>query len=235
VEIFGNGGAVAGMLSRTGEVVSAAIASPEPEPLLRASVRLARDVDRVDRARLASNGINVLSAVRSPERDRPAMRTLACGASTSADWAYLAQRRLALFIVNAIERGTRWAVVAPRDRLVWERVASQVREFLEDLRNAGAFAAAPPDQAYLVICDERINDDAEGAQGVVNILVQFAASHAGERHGFMITHSVRGATVRTVSLNRLEASLIVSHDLEQEITIRLHADDDPVAKPAARG
>ena len=218
-EIFGNGGAVAGMLSRSGDVVSAAVTTPEPEPLLRASARLAREVDRNERSRLSANGINVLSAVRSAERGNPVMRTLTCGGGPSSDWALLAQRRLALFVVNAIERGTRWAVAAPRDRLIWERLAVQVREFLEDLRVAGAFASVPQDQAYLVICDERINDDAHA----VNILVQFAAVRPGERHCYMITHSARGATVRTVTMNRLDPSMIVSHELQQEITIRLHA------------
>ena len=58
-----------------------------------------------------------------------------------------------------------------------------------------------------MICDERINEASE--PHIVNILVQFAATHAGEYHSFMITHSVSGATVRPVAVNRLEASLIV--------------------------
>jgi uncharacterized protein len=219
-EVFGNGGAVAGMLSRSGEVVSAALATHEPEPLLRAGARLARDVSAADRWLLAAHGVNVLQVVRSPERERPAMRTLACGASASSDWSYLAQRRFALFAINAIERGTRWSVLHADDPGVWRRVEAQVRKFLEELRTAGAFASVPADQAYCVICDERINDR-EQAQHVVNILVQFAAVHAGEYHSFMITHSVRGATVRPVAVNRLEASLIVSHELQQELTIRI--------------
>jgi hypothetical protein len=70
-----------------------------------------------------------------------------------------------------------------------------------------------------VICDDRINDIAEA--NVVNLLVQFAASHAGDYHSFMITHSLHGTTVRPVAVNRFEASVIVSQELEQEITIRL--------------
>ena len=65
IEMFGNGGAVAGMLSRTGEAVSAAIAAQEPEPLLRAGARLAREVASADRWSLAAHGVNVLQAVRS--------------------------------------------------------------------------------------------------------------------------------------------------------------------------
>lgn len=222
-EIFGNGGAVAGLLSRTGEAVSAAIAARDPEPLLRAGARLAREVAPADRWSLSAHGVNVLHAVRSTDRDRPPLRTLACGASASSDWSYLSQRRFALFVINSIERGTRWCVLCPDDPLVWERVAAQVRRFLGELHSAGAFASVPPDQAYYVICDERINEASE--PHVVNILVQFAAMHAGEYHSFMVTHSVNGATVRPVLVNRLEASLLVAPELEQEITIRIDPRD----------
>jgi uncharacterized protein len=230
-EVFGNGGAVAGLLSRSGEAISAALVEREPEPLLRANAKLAREVSARDRWLLAAHGVNVLQAVRSPDRGRPALRTLACGASASVDWSYLAQRRFALFVINAIERGTRWCVLSPRDPTVWERVTRQVSTFLGELRAAGAFAAVPQEQAFAVICDERINDDEDDPQ-VVNILVQFAATHAGEYHSFMISHSVRGALVRPVAVNRLEASLIVAHELEHEMTIRLHPRAFAASAPA---
>lgn len=219
-EVFANGGAVAGLLSRSGEAVCAALAASEPEPLLRGGARLVREVSAADRWLLAAHGVNVLQTVRSPERTRPAMRTLACGASASSDWSYLAQRRFALFVINAIERGTRWCVLSPGNRSVWERIAQQIREFLGELRSAGAFSSVLEERAYLVICDERINDPSEKKR-VVNILVQFAATHAGEYHSFLITHCLHGSTVRPVTVNRLEASLIISHELRDEITLRL--------------
>jgi Bacteriophage tail sheath protein len=222
-EIFGNGGAVAGLLSRTGEAVSAAIAARDPEPLLRAGARLAREVAPAERWSLSAHGVNVLHAVRSTDRERPPLRTLACGASASSDWSYLSQRRFALFVINSIERGTRWCVLRPGDPTVWVRVAAQVRRFLAELHSTGAFASVPPDQAYCVICDERINEESE--PHIVNILVQFAATHAGEYHSFMVSHSVNGATVRPVLVNRLEASLLVASELEQEITIRIDPRD----------
>ena len=126
-------------------------------------------------------------------------------------------------MINSIERGTRWCVLRPGDRSVWERVTGQVGRFLAELRSAGAFASVPPEQAYYVICDERINDASE--PHIVNLLVQFAATHAGEYHSFMISHSVNGATVRPVAVNRLEASLIVAPELEQEFTIRIDPRD----------
>jgi hypothetical protein len=96
---------------------------------------------------------------------------------------------------------------------------------LGELRSAGAFASVPADQAFLVICDERINDDGDG----LNILVQFAATHAGAFHSFMLTHRPGGATVRPVMVNRFEATLVVSRELEQEITLRLTPKDDYIS------
>lgn len=223
IETFGNGGAVAGLLSRSGEAVSAAIAAKDPEPLLRAGARLAREVMPADRWSLSAHGVNVLQAVRSADRERPPLRTLACGASASSDWSYLSQRRFALFVINSIERGTRWCVLRPGDSTVWTGVAAQVRRFLGELQSAGAFASVPPDQAFSVICDERINEMSDAH--LVNILVQFAATHAGEYHSFMVSHSVNGASVRPVVVNRLQVALIVAPELEQEITIRIDPRD----------
>ena len=225
VEIFGNGGAVAGLLSRSGEAVAAALSEREPEPMLRSSAKLARDVSSSDRWLLAAQGVNVLQSVRNPDREWPALRTLACGASASSDWSYLAQRRFSLFVINAIERGTRWCAGLPNTPHTWMRVTRQICNFLGELRSAGAFAAVPADQAFLVICDERINDESGG----INILVQFAATHAGAYHSFMLTQQPNGATVRPVMVNRFEATLVVSRELEQEITLRLTPKEDFVS------
>jgi hypothetical protein len=212
------------LLSRSGEAVAAAVSEREPEPMLRAPAKLARDVSSSDRWLLASQGVNVLQSVRNPDREWPALRTLACGASASSDWSYLAQRRFALFTINAIERGTRWCAALPSTPHVWARVTRRIANFLSELRSAGAFASVPPDQAFLVICDERINEGDEPLG--VNILVQFAATHAGEYHSFMLTQRPSGATVRPVMVNRFEATLVVCRELEQEITLRLTPRED---------
>lgn len=225
VEVFGNGGAVAGLLSRSGEAVAAAVSEREPESILRSSAKLAKEINSSDRWLLASLGVNVLQSVRSPDREWPALRTLACGASASSDWSYLAQRRFSLFVINAIERGTRWCAGLPNAASTWMRVSRQISTFLSELRSAGAFASVPSDQAFLVICDERINDEGDG----INILVQFAATHAGAYHSFMLTHRPGGSTVKPVMVNRFEATLVVSRELEQEITLRLTPKDDVVS------
>ena len=219
-EVFGSGGAAAGILSRTGDLSFGIATLPEPELLLRAGARLHGELTNEDRARLATHGINALQTVRSAERRRPRLRTLACGASAHADWAYLTPRRFALFVVDAIERGTRWAIAERRNISVWFRLANQITQFFTELRAAGAFAAAPKDQAFLVICDERINEPSVTAKEI-NILIQFAANHIDSYHSFMITHTSQGSRVRPIVINRLEASLLVSSELERETTMRV--------------
>ena len=103
---------------------------------------------------------------------------------------------------------------------VWFRLANQVTHFFNELRAAGAFSAAPKDQAFLVICDERVNEPSPTA-AEINILIQFAASHIDSYHSFMITHTAQGSRIRPVVINRLEASLIVSSELERETTMRV--------------
>lgn len=225
VETFANGGAVAGLLSRADDPAVMVPVTPEPEALLRAGLRLSREIPASERWRLAQVGINVLQTVRSTERDRAPLRTLACGASASSDWSQLALRRFAQFVLSAIERGTRWAVVRPHDAPTQQRVTQEILVFFAELRKAGAFKSVVGDDAYLVICDERINDPHEGP-GVLNILVQFATNQAGVFHSFMITHTAQTSTVRPIVVNRLEASLLVADDLEREVTIRIDQDRD---------
>jgi hypothetical protein len=154
------------------------------------------------------------------------LRTLACGASASSDWSYLAQRRFALFTINSIERGTRWCAGLANGPHVWMRLTRQISNFLSELRSGGAFHSVPADQAFLVICDERIND---GERDGINVLVQFAATHAGEYHSFMLTHRPGGSTVRPIMVNRFEATLVVTRELEQEITLRLAPREDYIS------
>lgn len=203
-EVFGNGGAVAGLLSRIDESAPGSVPGMlENEPVLRASARLAREIDQAERAKLVKHGINVLLGVRSIERHRAQLRTLAGGANAAADWAYLGARRFALYVVDAIVRGTRWAVLSPADTATWQRVERQASEFLRGLHADGAFSGIPVEQACSVICDERINDEA-ATSGELHILVRFVAIHPGEHHCFMITHGALGSAVRAVAMNRLE-------------------------------
>jgi hypothetical protein len=204
-EVFGNGGAVAGMLARAEEQRSVwQVTAPEPELLLRPGTRLACTLTERDRWRLAANGINSLQSIRAAGPVRLVPRTLAGGSHAAADWGYIGARRFGLFLLNSIERGTRWIVMHHADPAAWRRVRRQIGLFLHELEAEGAFPGAEQGKAWFVITDERINTDYESILGLTNILVGFAASRAGEYHSYLLSHGPNGSTVRPIAVNPVD-------------------------------
>jgi hypothetical protein len=208
-EVFPNGGAVAGMLARAEEQRPAwAMEAPEPEHVLRSGVRLSVSLNELDHWRLATHGVNTLRITRNASIVRLVPRTLAGGINGAADFGYLAPQRLTSFIVNSIERGTRWALWSRCEPAVWPRVLRQVTEFLTDLTALGAFPAAPPDRAFMAVCDQRVNSADDIAAGQLNILVVLAGSRLGHYHGFLITHRADGRAIKRISVNQLELPIV---------------------------
>ena len=172
--------------------------------MLRPGYRPTCLVSEDRRMRLAALGVNTIQAVRSA-RIGVSARTLAAGAAASADWQFLATRRLALFIVNSIERGTRWTAMAQPNLEIAEAAASQVRAFFEGLYEAGAFGARRMQDAFFVICDQRSE---------FHLVIGFAAARSTGFHSFRIVHSAAGSRVDPVSLNRLSAAQYSPAELE---------------------
>ncbi len=215
-EVFPNGGAVAGMLARGDELRPVwEMDAPEPESMLRAGARLSIPLPETERWRLASHGINALRTARASSPVRFLTRTLAGGMNSVADFGYLGPQRLASFIVNSIERSTRWASASPCDASVWARVERQVQQFLTDLTARGAFPAAPAERAFLAICDQRINSVHDMLDQRVNIVVAFAASRRGRYHSFMITHTPAGSQSKVVAINPAEMPLSMEPKIEE--------------------
>jgi phage tail sheath protein FI len=160
--------------------------------------------------RLASLGVNTVQAIRSTGRMSVRGRTLAAGNTANADWRYLSARRLALFILNSIECGTRWIAAAGSPADVAEDLTSQVRAFLEGLCEAGAFGTRRADDAFFVICDQRVNGSSWQGSGEVRFVIGFASSREHEFHCFRISQSASqsaaGGKIQPVSLNRLNFS-----------------------------
>jgi phage tail sheath protein FI len=213
-ELFAPSGAIAGMLARSDEVSPVWSAAESEEAILRPGYRPLCSVSDGERVRLAQLGVNALPFVRTNGRQPLSARTLAGGSSGAADWKYLTARRLALCVVNSIERGTRWVVFETHSPALRKKVASQVEAFLAELDHAGAFIGHPADETYFVICDERLNGEEDIRSGTLNILFGFAAQRDGEYHAYIVSHTPATSRVRHVSVNRLETG---GHKLEEEM------------------
>jgi uncharacterized protein len=213
-ESFAPCGAVAGMLARCDEVSPVWLPTEREEPILRPGFRPACLVGEDRRMRLASLGVNTVQAIRSTGRMSVRGRTLAAGNTANADWRYLSARRLALFILNSIECGTRWIAAARSPADVAEGLTSQVRAFFEGLCEAGTFGSRLADDAFFVICDQRVNGSWAKGSGEVQFVIGFAASREHEFHCFRISHSAAGGKIQPVSLNRLNFSQYSPAELE---------------------
>jgi hypothetical protein len=201
-ESFAPCGAVAGMLARTDESSPVWDPAKLEDAVLRPGYRPTCLVAEDRRVRLAMCGVNTLQAVRSVARIGAKPRTLARGAAGAQDWQSLAARRLALFIVNSIEHGTRWVRSAEPQMDVAEAVSSETRMFFEQLYEAGAFPGRRVEEAFFVICDRRYNSPGAARSNEFRFLIGFADARRGEFHSYRISHSASGGKVQSVSLNR---------------------------------
>jgi len=141
-ESFANCGAVAGTLARLDEQRPPWQPGPDEELLLRLGTRPQRVLGDVERQRLAAHGINPLQALRSSQTRVLPLKTLAGATAGGSDSSLLATQRHRLLVMNSIELGTRWALFAASDRVVWRKLERQVQAFLQPLAEAGLFG--PP-------------------------------------------------------------------------------------------
>jgi hypothetical protein len=145
-------------------------------------------------------------------------RTLASGSAAVSDWRYLSARRLALFIMTSIERGTRWMMFERNSQPTWNMARAQVEAFLDSLYAEGAFVGRSGEPSYFVVCDERVNTEETMRAGKVNLAFGFAATKPGEYHAFIVTHQPSGSRAKPISVNRF-ANYSPNVDLEIESSI----------------
>ncbi len=201
-EAFAPSAAAAGMLARL-DAARPFWAPPDADDgPLRPGLRPVAAVAEDWRVRLANAGINTLQSVRA--RRSIGARTMAASRASAADWRHLALRRLALLVIDSIERGTRWVLFEQPGPALWWRLERQVAEFLMALEAEGAFPVRPPDRGWFAICDQRVNPPRQ--IGEVRALFGFTALREGEWHCWLVTHGAGGSRVQPVSLNRLHSA-----------------------------
>ncbi len=200
-EAFAPSGAIAGTLSRASEHWPVWTSACGEDAIVRPGLRPACAVDDEQRGRLAAIGVNTVQAVRRPGREGPKACTLAGPGAIAADWRSLSTKRLALLVVNSIERGTRWMVFEPNEPAAWRRATQQLREFMMALEERGAFAERESGDRWFVICDERVNRERHREQGIVNLMFGIPAQRPGGFHAWLVSHRAGGSRVQTVSPN----------------------------------
>lgn len=197
-EVFAPGGTVAGMIAAADARVPLWSAASGTESLVRAPAQLAGPVSDGQRQRLAGHGVNTLRAVRSAASAAPEQRTLVPDVAARPELRLLQVRRLAHCIVASIVQGTRWALLEPVSKDLWQRLRAQVEAFLESFAQHGALVGDRTEDSWFVICDERLN----AAAGELRLLFGFAPVRPAEFLAYLVVHRAGGSSVRAVSVNR---------------------------------
>ena len=163
-------GAVAGVMARTDTNRGVWAAPAGGNGTLRGVVDVTRQLSDEEAQRDAAAGINPIRRLDG--------RLAIWGARTlSADdpkWKYVSVRRLALFIEQSIDEGTRWAAFEPNGEPLWSRVRQAVDDFMLRLFQAGAFQGTSPAEAYFVRCDRTTMTQDDIDNGRLVVLVGFA-------------------------------------------------------------
>jgi phage tail sheath protein FI len=174
VESFPACGAVAGVMARTDATRGVWKAPAGLDATLVGVKGFALSLTNEEIGQLSAAGINCLRTLAPTGPVIWGARTLAGREGSGDEFRYVPVRRLALFLEQSLESGTRWAVFEPNDETLWARLRQSVGLFLDNLFRQGAFQGTTPEAAYFVRCDQTTTTPADIEQGVVNIVVGFA-------------------------------------------------------------
>ncbi len=125
----------------------------EPTLAIRGRIRPATDLDHNAQLMLKRAGINALCSVGPGRMELTGLVTMNRGGGCEIEWDDLRLRRVVLFVIESIARGTRWAAFQHNDGETRAELRGQVSRFLCDLFDAGALAGATATDAGYVICD----------------------------------------------------------------------------------
>ena len=135
---------------------------------------LAVHLNDSDNGALNAVGINALRNFPTIGNVSWGARTLAGSNQEASEWKYIPVRRLALYIEESLNRGSKWANFEPNDELLWSQICLSFGAFMTELFRAGAFQGTKAGDAFSIKCDETTTSQDDIDRGVVNIVVGFA-------------------------------------------------------------
>jgi Bacteriophage tail sheath protein len=93
---------------------------------------------------------------------------------------YLPVRRLALYIEQSLTSALQWVVFEPNGPALWSSIANAADDFMNELFRQGRFQGTTPQITYFVKCDATTTTQTDINNGIVNIVVGFAAVKPAE-------------------------------------------------------
>jgi phage tail sheath protein FI len=142
-------GHVAGIFAQTNTTRGVHIAPANV--VVQGAFDLEFSVTAEDHDLLNPRGVNVIRDFRCSNRGIRlwGARTM----SSDPEWKYVSVRRLAIYLRESIDKGTRWAVFEPNAPALWDSIGKSIENFLQSVWRDGALQGAKPEQAFFVRCD----------------------------------------------------------------------------------
>ena len=167
-------GTIAGLFARTDSNRGVWKAPAGPDATLKGVTEIATQLTDSETGLLHARGINCLRSF--PVRGHVAWgaRTLAGDDRLGSEFKYIPVRRLALFIEDSIDRGTKWAAFESNGEPLWALLRLHIGAFMQNLFRQGAFQGQTPRDACFVKCDADTTSQTDIAHGLVNVAVGFA-------------------------------------------------------------
>lgn len=100
--------------------------------------------------------------------------------TSDPEYRYIPVRRMAIFLRVSIYNSIQWAVFEPNDEDLWASLRLNIGAFMMTLFRQGAFQGSSPSKAFFVKVDEETTTQADRDQGIVNVLIGFAALKPAE-------------------------------------------------------
>jgi phage tail sheath protein FI len=170
----GASGTLAGVYARIDATRGIWKAPAGTEATLRGANVTAKLTD-LENGTLNPLGINVLRMFPIFGNVSWGARTLEGSNQNPSEWKYIPVRRMALFLEESLYQGLKWVVFEPNDEPLWASIRLNVGAFLQNLFRQGAFQGRTPREAYFVKCDRETTTQTDINDGIVNIVVGFAA------------------------------------------------------------
>ncbi len=139
-----------------------------------------------DLAMLNGEGVNCLQVLGQRGIRVWGART----ASSEPQLLYINVRRTILAIARALYRGLQWVVFEPNDYQLWHIIQRDVGFFLDALWRQGYLKGESAEQAYVVRCDESVNNAESITLGQVAVDVWLAPFRPAEFIGVHVVQEV---------------------------------------------
>lgn len=150
----------------------------------------------IEKARLlVREGLNVIAGNTAGRATLCGAVTLGRGTQMEKTFTSLTVRRLCLYITNAIDMATRWAVFEPDADRVTEQIQSQVHAFMCYLTDSGAFVS----DSFFVQCHTGLQSSPYDPIRGITILLGFHPADSDEPVSLTLHQTVSGCRVATTA------------------------------------